>query len=264
MIKLVLSILLTTLSFANIKNADVIYDISYGIFGKLGVSTATIKTKKDNSYTIDMKAQATGFAKYLSGELVEIYKSTGRYENNRFKPDYFKKTTKQHDKTKIVEYKFNYTTKKILLTSTIIEKKYENIDELDLLTSHFDKEFTWETTTTKRQLEYWANEDILSLFFNINFYIKDVNKQTEKSIITVGAGSSRGGKIDIEVTVGEDKKAIADILETNKNILIVRIYKDIFTSKNGELYISLNEKGLCNRAILKDVLFFGDVIGDLQ
>ena len=43
----------------------------------------------------------------------------------------------------------------------------------------------------------------------------------------------------------------------------VLLNKRIFASKNGEMYIDLNDDGICTNAVLKDVLMFGDIRGKM-
>ncbi len=43
----------------------------------------------------------------------------------------------------------------------------------------------------------------------------------------------------------------------------VVVNDDIFASDKGELLINLRDDGLCTQAILKDVLFFGDIRGEM-
>jgi len=51
-------------------------------------------------------------------------------------------------------------------------------------------------------------------------------------------------------------------LETTKGDFLKVILNDrIFASAQGELLINLGRDGLCDKAILEDVLFFGDVVG---
>jgi hypothetical protein len=255
--KLIVLLLFTVSLIAEVKNTSAIYDISYGIFGKLGESEAKITLNQDQ-YSINMKAYATGFASYLSGGLVETYFSKGFYTNNKFQPTYFKKVTSQRDKTKTHEYYFDYEKQQVKYFYT---KKYK---ELEDPMSVLEKKFIWKIQKENKVLDYWASEDILSLFFNIKHYIKDFSKEYKKSILTVGAGKSRGGKVDIEIPHIDKREDLQETLGQKENILIVKIYKDIFTSQKGELYISLNDEGLCNQAILKDVVMFGDIVGRLQ
>lgn len=251
----------TVFSFAGIENSSAKYDISYGLFGKLGEAKANIQIK-NSKYTIKVQAYATGFSKHLSGNLHETYLSEGNYKHNLFQPTFFKKVTSQNDILKTEIYKFDYKNKKIKHIYIKTYKVYEDLNSLldiDETTS-----FTWKKKEISTTLDYWAKEDILSLFFNLKHHIQDFSKEYKKSILTVGAGKSRNGRVDIEIPNKSNKKDLIETLKQEKDILIVKIYKDIFTSQKGELYISLNDEGLCNQAVLKDVVLFGDIIGKLQ
>ena len=58
-------------------------------------------------------------------------------------------------------------------------------------------------------------------------------------------------------------KKIKRLLKANGHILVVIINQKIFSSKRGELYINLDDDGICTSAVLKDVIFFGDIRGKL-
>jgi len=247
--------------FAQVKNVSVVYDVSYGIFGKMGEAKTKVTTHKDR-YSINVKAYATGVAKYMSGNLVETYESKGVVLSNKFIPEVFTKVTKKDDKIKTKKYTFDYKNKVIKLVTTTKEKTYTN--NIDLNNLHKEREFEWKTSKKLETVKYWADEDILSLFFNISNYVVDYDKSSVQSIQTIGAGKSNNGKVDIIVPQGEDRKEIEDILDQKSKILIVKIYKDIFMSKSGELYIALNNNGICSTSVLKDVLFFGDVVGKIR
>ena len=233
------------MSFANGLNIKTSYDVSYGIFGHLGYADAKIQTDKNNNYKIHINAYTTGLVNSLSNGLQESYTSEGIYENNRFKPYRFTKITSKKTKIKIRNFYFDYDKKQITLKKTV--KKLKN--------------GVWKEEIKKETVKYWAKEDILSLFFNIKHYVKNINKSNKKSILAIGAGNSNGGKIDIEVPIGEKRETIAGYLQSDKNILIVKIYNKIFSSSNGEMFLKLDNNGLCELSILKDVLLFGDIIG---
>ena len=51
-------------------------------------------------------------------------------------------------------------------------------------------------------------------------------------------------------------------LELEKGDFLTVILNDrIFASAKGELLINLDSSGLCEKAILEDVLLFGDIVG---
>ena len=43
----------------------------------------------------------------------------------------------------------------------------------------------------------------------------------------------------------------------------VIINDDIFASEKGELLVNLRDDGIVQQAVLKDVLFFGDIRGEI-
>ena len=54
------------------------------------------------------------------------------------------------------------------------------------------------------------------------------------------------------------------LLKEDGIYLIVTIYQKIFASKEGKLYIVLNSEGIAKKAVLKDVIMFGDIVGILD
>lgn len=232
------------------KSIDATYNIEYGIFGKLGESKAQIKVDEDNKYSIYITALTTGLAKHLSSNMQEKYESHGLYVNERYQPFSFKKITSKNEKIKIKEFHFDYLQKKITLHKTT-KKKENNI---------------WKEYKETQVLDFWTNEDILTLFFNLKYYIPDTTKEIEKTLVAIGAGLSKKGKIDVRIPSSIQKEKIKNQLnKPNSNkILIVKIYNKLFNSEQGELYISLNKDGICDKSLLKDVLLFGDIRGILQ
>ena len=248
--------------FANIKNSSVTYDVSYGFIGKLAEAKASVITEKDNSYTIKVKAYATGFSKFLSNNLKEEYKSIGKIVNSKFQPNIFTKISQTNDKYDKYTYIFNHKEKSILLEHIKKRKIYEDSTQEDDF--YYNDNFSWEIGVSIKKLNFYNNEDILSLFFNIKYYMKDFKEGNTEHIVAIGSSTSRKGIVDLIVPSGKKVAELKELLGTSKNILIVKVYTNIFSSDSGELYISLNQDGICNKAVLKDVLFFGDVIGKLR
>eukprot|EP01155_Anaeramoeba_flamelloides_P044825 Anaeramoba_flamelloidesc38465_g1_i2.p3 GENE.c38465_g1_i2~~c38465_g1_i2.p3 ORF type:complete len:268 (+),score=27.13 c38465_g1_i2:2104-2907(+) len=257
---LLLSFFLLTSSFSAIKHQlEGVYNIEYGIFGKLGTADASIEVKSDNSYEIKAKAYATGLAKVLSGNMVEEYLSTGNFIDGYYKPHYFKKTTSKNGYTKIEEYFFDRKKRKILKKEYKKEKK-RKFDSSDLT----NIEYEYIEKRKKEVLSFWSEEDILSLFFNVKKYIDTKQKGRIEVVSAVGASNKRDGKIDILVPDEEKHNKLSEEFNKEDDILIVKIYKKIFASKEGEFFLSVNEEGLCSKTVLKDVIFFGDITATLE
>ena len=71
---------------------------------------------------------------------------------------------------------------------------------------------------------------------------------SEKVLYAVGA-NKKDGSLHVKYLGqnGDEKEYLAILNEP------------IFASKDGALHVSLDADGLCSRAVLKDVLLFGDI-----
>lgn len=248
-----------TSSFAMVKHLEGVYNIEYGFFGKLGTADASIKVNEDNTYEIKAKAYATGLAKILSGHMVENYISTGEVVDGYYRPKYFKKTTSKKDYLKTEEYFFDRENKKIVKKEYKKEKKRKiDIEKLSNI------EYENIEKRKKETLSFWSDEDILSLFFNVKKYINTKEKGKLKVVSAIGASKKREGKIDILVPDAKRYSELSKDFNSKDDILIVKIYKKIFASKEGEFFLSVDDEGLCSKTILKDVIFFGDITATLE
>ncbi|WP_281950424.1 DUF3108 domain-containing protein [Nitrosophilus kaiyonis] len=220
------------------------YDVSYGLFGKVGKSEA-ILVKKENRYKIEISAKAEGLAKILSNNRKESYISEGIIENGRLVPLVYKKVRQSSKKKDIKIYKFDHKNRKIY----VHVERYKN--------GKLDKR-------KDETLKYYAKDDLLSLYFNINKYI-DFKKSGKKRYTFYAVGGNRkDGKIDIEIPSGHTLKELKELLNEDGKYLVVTIYQKIFASKEGKLYIVMNDNGFTKKAMLKDVILFGDIVGKLK
>ncbi len=218
------------------------YKVEYGIFGKMGVSDAWL-IKSDNHYKIKMVAKATGLAKILSGGRVEIYESEGEVEKGRLVPRMFKKDVKHSGKRRVKIYFFDRRHKKVFFR----KEQYR----------HGKKEY--ETNGT---LPYYADDDILSLYFNVPSIIGSCDKPFDATLKAVGA-EKKTGKVRVQTITGKAREKLRRELRDGACYLKVTIYQKLFGSKGGELYLALRPDNVVLRALLKDVVMFGDVRGKL-
>lgn len=241
------------------------YEISFGVFGAVG-SANTRLVREGDRYEIVMDAVAQGVAGSLSGQRRESFRSKGRVVAGLLVPDLYVhevsrkkgKTTKNERKT----YAFDYAHK------TIKFQKFKGTGgELQLVSDEI--------------LPYFATNDLLSLFFNFS----KIPHSGDKFFVRAAGAKGADGRIDIERPRGSAAANIASELgvappsETDANsgaaasakpdehgadkqaatIYVVFINQPIFSSSRGELHLSLNERGYADRAVLKDVLLFGDI-----
>ncbi len=218
------------------------YVVEYGIFGKMGMAKATL-TRKEDRYEILMKAEATGLAKVLSGGRVEIYRSEGHVLEGRLVPDLFSKDIRRSGKRRIKVYRFDHPHRIV----TFHETTYRH--------GKVEKE-------KNETLPYYATDDIFSLYFNLMDIMGDCSKPFDRDLHAVGA-EKKTGRVHVRTLVGEERRKAEEFLGRAHCYLKVTIYQKLFGSKGGELYLALREDGIVSKAVLKDVVMFGDVRGRL-
>ena len=249
-----LILLIIMISFSYAKTYEGTYKISYGIFGELGIATTKLTINNDN-YEIIINAKATGMAKFLSNGKEETYKSFGKIINNEFISHKYITDKKTNSKQRVKKYDFDYEKQVINIDST---KKYHEV----VLGDNFEQTSKEVIENSTSQNSFFANTDILSLFFNVTKNLKNLDRSINYEYKTVGA-KEENGKINVYFPNINQKKDFDELFENKNEKMIVSINQPIFSSQKGELYISVNKNGFCNKAILKDVIMFGDITGEL-
>jgi hypothetical protein len=230
-------LLAVSMNYAEVIKAD--YTVSYGIFGKIGTATAILK-KEDKKYSIDIKLEATGLAKVLSGGRTEHHISTGHIHNGLMVSDLYQ-VIKSHGKVVInKEYWIDHKRKKIT-------KKYTKYKKGKLIT---DK---------TSFLNFYAKDDLLTLYFNLDSAIKNKQKPQTYHFEAVGAERQKG-KVTVIIP---DKSTLQryhkEIGNDSAWYATAIIHQKIFSSKEGRLMLGVAKDGITNKAMLKDVIFFGDI-----
>jgi hypothetical protein len=231
--KIVLMIaLLSQILSAKVLSAS--YEVSYGIFQTMGTAEARFEIKDDQTYNIRIEAKTTGIAKFLSNNRIESYESYGNVINGRLVPLKYVKVRQTDSKKTIKIYTFDHPNQKVWK---------ENI-----------KSDEWD----KVEHDFYAAEDILTLFFNLNTYTQ---ARHDRVFYAIG-GSGKDGRINVVFPKNEVLQGMKKTLEMDDGDFLKVILNDrIFASSNGELLINLGKDGLCDKAVLVDVLFFGDIVG---
>lgn len=249
-------LLLTISILLQAKTITAQYKVGYGIFSNLGLADAVF-TIKENTYHLKIKAYATGFAKFLSNNKQETYESIGEIRNNKLIPLKFIKVIKTNSKYKIRTYTFDHKNKKIKNKTYLKETR----QEFDM---NFNTVYKEIEENSSKSVKFFTSNDILSLFFNLRIIIPDFNIEKTHILSALGGNKKREGEIIIEVPKEEKKKILDESLNIKSDIkFIAYINEKIFGSQEGELFISLNSDYICNKAVLKDVFFFGDIVGEL-
>jgi hypothetical protein len=229
--------------FASDYSMNAEYDIYYGFFGSVGEATASLSVE-DDTYKIKIVARATGLAKVLSRSRVETFESTGIVKDGVLIPQIFLSRKKRDGKVDVKRYLFDYRKKEVnLLRSRIRSSK---------------------NSDSKKTMPFFANNDILTLFFNLKTILgKDLTTKEEQKLIAIGA-SDKNGKIDVRSILDKEYKEISKLLDESNHILAIVLNQKIFASQKGEMFLNINDEGICTSALLKDVIMFGDIRGKIK
>ncbi len=230
-------IILSTLNAKTIK-AD--YKVEFGIIGEIGIANAVL-TRDENSYEIDVALKATGLAKALSGGRTEHHISKGHIENGLMVSDLYQ-VIKSHGSTKSNKvYRFDHKNK-------TVTKKYKR----------------WENGKVKddssETLKFYSKDDLLTLYFNLNQKIDRSIEDKSYTFLAVGA-EKQEGKAEIYIPKTSDYAEYKEMLGKNKSSWYARaiIHQKIFSSDKGELMLRIGDDGITQKAVLKDLIFFGDI-----
>ncbi len=223
---LLLLLTLNTLWGDTFRELYVKYDISYAIFGTIGQSEALLVIDPEaKTYRITIEAQAKGLAKLMSNRRIERYRSEGTLRGNLLVPHLFETFTgkgKYFQEAHI--YRFDHTKRKIIHQESIVTKE--------------------ERKEKEEILPYWAEDDILTLFFNLHRYVRK--------------GICKGSSCRLKAVGANDRDGSVDISPQGKYLKVI-LHRRIFASKQGEIYVHMRKDGIADFAMLKDVIFFGDV-----
>jgi hypothetical protein len=233
-------LLLFLFIFANSKTMIAEYYAKYGIFGTIAKAEGIFEHNATN-YKIYTVSKALGIAAVLSKHMVQTYSSIGIIKNNRLIPTTYISTRKKGNNFYKRIYLFDHKNKKI----TRLKYKNSKLEANETLT-------------------YYTPDDVLSLYFNLPYYLK----QQKKSIYTFYAlgGRKKDGKIDITFPKGKELKKIKKALDANKGICIkANLYNKVFAGDKGILYLVIDpKKWVTLKGMVKNVLKIGNLKGGLE
>lgn len=234
----VLFLLLLMLNIGHAKTINVDYLVEFGIFGEIGVANAVL-TQNGATYEIDIKLKATGIAKTLSGGREERHISTGHIENGIMISDMYQVMKTTSSKTVNKVYRIDHINKKV-------SKEYQR----------------WKNgvkVKDENTTEIYSQDDLLTLYFNLNSYIPEKTKSQDLMFTAVGA-ERQNGSVTMHIPDSSELKEYKELLGTDGAWYAQAIInQDIFSSDKGELMLSIADDGITKKAVLKDLIFFGDI-----
>ena len=230
------------ISWLDAQVIDVKYKVKFGILGELGVSHAHLETNGDK-YKISINAKATGIAKTLSRNRKETHLSEGFIRNGK----YFSKS---------YSIKVEYGEKK--------REKLYTVDHQKKIVTKITKKYRKGklTSETKQTLDFFSTDDLLTLYFNLPRLINANSKPGTYSFNAIGAEKQQG-KVEIYLPKSTELKKYVDTLGKGEyRYLTAIIYQKIFSSSKGELMLAIGKDGITKKAVLKDLVMFGDLTAE--
>lgn len=229
---------LSTMTYAETITAN--YKVEFGIFGEIGIANATL-TRDDKYYEISVELEATGIAKTLSGDRKEHHVSKGHMENGLMVSDMYQIIKSHGSKTSNKIYRVNHVTK-------TVTKEYKRWKNGKLIK---DKKST---------VDYYSQDDLLTLYFNLDHKIIDKSMSKAYTFTAIGA-EKQNGTVDVEIPSHSELAMFKEAVGSDAESWYARaiINQDIFDSDKGELLLRIGKDGITDKAVLKDLVFFGDI-----
>jgi len=226
----------------NAKNIEVDYSVEFGIVGEVARVHASL-TSSPRFYSLDANISVVGnIAKTITNNLKERHISKGHVIDGVLMTDMYQmiKSYGKYHSTTI--YRVNHKKKRVIKHY----KKWENSKKI------IDKKVT---------LAYYGSDDMMTLFLNLSKHIKDKHKSKNYRFSTVGA-DRKNGRADVSIPSTKVLKQIKKLVGRRGKeewYTTVVMHRKLYHSKKGELVVRMGKEGLVEKAVLKDLIFFGDV-----
>ncbi len=225
-------------SFASTKVTQLDYKATFGIFGTVGTIQNSL-TQNAKTYKIDTKVTLAGLAKVLMGGQTEHYVSKGHIKDGLMVSDFYQMTSKKKNKKVMKEYRIDHQKKSV--TKRVRKWRKEKLVE--------------DRTET---LKFYAEDDLLTLYFNMGHAVKKKQKGKTYLFKSVGLEKQKG---EVQITVPDDVQVVEykkDLGQDGKIYAKAFIHQKNFRKKKGDILLSVAQDGFINRSVIKDILFYGD------
>jgi len=237
----VITLLLISALYVRAAVLEAEYTISYWFLSHIG--TTTLRYEDDGArFRIEAKAQLHGFAALLAHHHTEQHTSTGHIgKDGLLIPEEYVVIRTYDDYRREQRYYFDRRHKRILLqqneTTTRNERRY------DTKSMRYVNAKIPVNSSFFRLEHFYAENDLLTLYFNARSVLKSMRRAQEKKLPAVG---SRDGIVTVEK-------------EAEPFAFVFLLDQDIFRSKEGKLFVTMDNEYYVKNAVLKDVFLFGDL-----
>ena len=226
----------------NAKNIEAYYSAEFGIVGEVARAHATL-TSEGKTYTLDANIEAVGvIAKTVTNNLKERHISNGHIVKGLLVTDVYQmiKSYGVYNSTTI--YRVDHKRKRVTRQYIKWKKSKEIMNE-------------------KVTLGYYGRDDMMTLFMNLSKHIKKKHKSKNYRFSVVGA-DRKNGRVDVKVPSRNALKQMKILMGEGKKgdwYSKVVMHRKLYQNEKGELDVRIGKEGIVEKAVLKDLIFFGDV-----
>lgn len=251
-----LLLLMSTILSAQTISAG--YDVTFSVFGKIGEAVVRYE-RFDERYVITAEGRLTGEAAAIGANRGELHESFGIVKEGLLVPELYK-VTRSSDHYYNQSF-FVFYPQERRAEEHRMNEKYGTKNHFDAKTFRIVSSPYTTKSIKLKPLDYYAQNDLLSLFFNVQPLIATL-KEGETRLVHAMGGSNKKGEVLLG-NPGGAKRAdlIKSMSAATGHLATVLINQDIFKSDKGELWIRMDGDLLVEEALLKDVLLFGDIRG---
>ena len=229
------------LSPLHAKTIEADYSVEFGIVGQVGKVHAALKSD-DKYYMIDANVSALGIAKAITDDLKERHISKGHVVKGKLVTDMYQMIKSYGKYTSTTIYRVDHKRKRV--TRQYKKWKYDKL-----------------IIDRNAKLGYYGKDDMMTLFLNLPLHIKAKTSPKEYLYKVVGA-DRKNGRVDVIIPTPKALKEIKDFVgkgEAEDWFTTVIMHRQLYQSSKGELDVRIGHEGLVEKAVLKDLIFFGDV-----
>jgi len=236
-----LLVFLLTIGLINAKSISEKYSIEFGVLGEVATVSANLKTKKQY-YQIEANLTIIGaIAKKVTENLKERHISKGHISKGKYITDMYQMIKSYGKINSTTIYKSNHKTKRVT-------RQYKEWKQGKLVVNKTVK------------LKYYATHDLVNIFLNIAQFNK--HRKGKIYVKKVVGADRKNGSVSFSIPTDKESKKMQGILGKKKkgewySKLIMQ--RKVYHSKKGELELKMGRDGMLEKAVLKDLIFFGDI-----
>ncbi|MDA7817004.1 DUF3108 domain-containing protein [Sulfurimonas sp.] len=247
-------LLILGLSLVNAGGFFSKYHVNVGMFGQVGYADLHVEVDEDK-YKAHLDAVIIGVAATLTSNRVERFTSIGRIVNGKYIPDSFVKIKRNDRKSRVQNYTFNHSQKKVHLVED--KEKIVSKTKFDAIKFEMCIEDVNETSRKEKTLDTYVASDSLTAFLNAR---ENSNAKTkEYELLAVGAYNNKN-KVTLSFLEGEEKKlAGLNFSKDTKEIYNLHVKPADEDDSIVDLLVAFDSDGYMSEALIGEIFWIGQI-----